>query len=149
MFEKFGEFDSAEELNMAADGLYSEGDIENIYVLAEENGIDRETAQWYIDGEFPVLADAMTAANGKIDAELPGAERKYGLTASCVAEYIKSLCDREAFAAAVRRKGKTLNGCLENMQTEAEKQVKIKKGCQCACIPPTAGYKLIRDYYTK
>ena len=30
MFEKFGEFDSCEEINMAAQGLYEEGDIKSL-----------------------------------------------------------------------------------------------------------------------
>ena len=39
MFERFGEFDSAEELNLTAEGLKTEGDMESLLVLAEENGI--------------------------------------------------------------------------------------------------------------
>ena len=50
LFEKFGEFDSAEELNRAAAAQLAEGDIDAIYGIAEENGIDREDAEDYIDG---------------------------------------------------------------------------------------------------
>lgn len=42
MFDKFGEFDSAEELNKAAEGLKEEGDKESLIELAKENGIDPE-----------------------------------------------------------------------------------------------------------
>ena len=44
MFDKFGEFDSAEELNRAAAAQKKEGDYEAIYALAKEDGIDREEA---------------------------------------------------------------------------------------------------------
>ena len=50
LFEKFGEFDSAEELNRAAAAQLAEGDIDAIYEIAEENGLDREDAEDYIDG---------------------------------------------------------------------------------------------------
>lgn len=40
MFEKFGEFDSCEEINMAAQGLYEEGDIKSLRALAKENGLE-------------------------------------------------------------------------------------------------------------
>ena len=34
MFERFGEFDSAEEINLTAEGLKTEGDMESLLVLA-------------------------------------------------------------------------------------------------------------------
>lgn len=52
MFEKFGEFDSVEELNRAAAGQKAEGDEEALLILAEENGIDREDAEDYISYAF-------------------------------------------------------------------------------------------------
>ena len=50
MFEKFGEFHSAAELNEAAAGFLEEGDRESIFALAQENGLDREDAEDYIEG---------------------------------------------------------------------------------------------------
>ena len=52
MFEKFGEFDSAEELNMCAEGLRNEGDEESLIALAEENGIDGEDAEDFMTGDL-------------------------------------------------------------------------------------------------
>lgn len=147
MFEKFGEFDSCEELNQAAAGLFKEGDMENILVMAKENGIDEEYVNMYIAGDIPVLADGMLAALGKIDMELPEAMKTYGTIALYAAEFIKSLCEQDLFAKAVRRKGKSLACCLDKMRSMAEKQVKVKSGTQCVCIPPSAGHKIIRDYY--
>ena len=149
MFDKFGEFDSVEELNLAAEGLFNEGDFDSIRVLARENGIQEDFVQMYLDGDIPELADASMAAMGKIDTELPEAQKQFGMTAVCIAEYVKSLCDREAFARAVRRKGKRLEACLKNMQAYARKQVKKETGCQCVCIPPSAGFKMVQDYYMK
>ena len=45
MFEKFGEFDSWEEINRAAAAQKAEGDYEAIKTLAEENGLDPDDAQ--------------------------------------------------------------------------------------------------------
>ena len=41
MFDRFGEFNSVEELNMAAEGQKKEGDEVSFYALAKENGIDK------------------------------------------------------------------------------------------------------------
>lgn len=41
MFDKFGEFDSAEELNRAAAAQKAEGDLEALIALAVGNGIDK------------------------------------------------------------------------------------------------------------
>lgn len=45
MFEKFGEFDSYEEINRAAKAQLEEGDLEAIKTIAEENGLDPEDAE--------------------------------------------------------------------------------------------------------
>ena len=49
MFDKFGEFDSVEELNRAAAAQREEGDEEALFLLAKENGIDKEDAEDYMD----------------------------------------------------------------------------------------------------
>lgn len=147
MYEIFGEMESAEEINKTAEGLRHEGDIENIYVLAKENGIPEELAKAYIDGEIPFLVDDCIAACGKIDVELQQAKEKYGETAVCIADYIKARSEDERFAKCVRRKGKNLMEILKKMEDTARKQVKARKGLQVACIPPSQGFRMIRDYY--
>ena len=62
MFEKFGEFDSYEEINRAAAAQLKEGDKEAIYMIAKENGIDREDAEDYINGDLDQFATPLTAA---------------------------------------------------------------------------------------
>lgn len=111
MFEKFGNFDSAEELNMAAEGLKKEGDRENLILLALENGIDREDAQDYFDGGMDRLAHPLMAALGKLQVE------KQNFTVQEIVEdwyqYIISVCcESEDMARAVRRKDKSLKECI-------------------------------------
>ena len=69
MFEKFGEFDSVEELNRAAEAQRAEGDEKALVLLAEENGLDKEDAEDFMDGCIPVLATPLMAATGKIRVE--------------------------------------------------------------------------------
>lgn len=111
MFDLFGNMDSAEEINKTAEGLKAEGDFENLKKLADENGIQPEMAELYIAGEIDWLADTMTAAMGKIDIEekdLKPVEIMKDWT-----EYLKSQCmENEQLAAAIRRKDKSLKGCI-------------------------------------
>ena len=50
MFDKFGEFDSAEEINRAAAAQLKEGDLDAVKTIAEENGLDSEDAEDYCTG---------------------------------------------------------------------------------------------------
>ncbi|MBR1909200.1 MAG: hypothetical protein IJ821_01295, partial [Lachnospiraceae bacterium] len=65
MFDKFGEFDSYEEINKAAKGLKEEGDTESLKELAKENGIDIEDVQDYFNGITDALTNKSMAALGK------------------------------------------------------------------------------------
>ena len=114
MFEKYGEFDSAGEINQKAEELFNAGDLEGIRALAAENGIPVEYGQMYCDGDMPILCDILTAAIGKLDME------EQDIVMAGVMEdwlrYIQTQCgESEAMAAAVRRKGKSLRECLANM----------------------------------
>ena len=114
MFEIFGEMGSAEEINRTAEGLKNEGDEENLLKLARENGIDAAFAQMYYAGETEALCDAATAAIGKIEVE--AAELKPVEIIADWVEYIKASClDNEELALAVRRKGKSLKGCIGHL----------------------------------
>ena len=111
MFDRFGEFDSVAELNASAEGLLKEGDIDSLYILAEENGIDREDAQDYIDGAVPELANVLMAAYGKLDVEAKEL-KPYEIMDDWL-QYIKVRCQEDSeMAAAVRRKDKSLKGCI-------------------------------------
>ena len=67
MFEKFGEFNSAEELNRKAEEL--KGDIYKLKQFAAENGLEKDDVNDYVDGVITELATPLTAAMGKIKAE--------------------------------------------------------------------------------
>lgn len=111
MFDRFGEFDSAAELNAAAEGLFKEGDTESLYILAEENGIDKEDAQDYIDGAVTELANVLMAAYGKLAIEAKEL-KPYEIMDDWL-QYIKVRCQEDPeMAAAVRRKSKSLKGCI-------------------------------------
>lgn len=111
MFDRFGEFNSVEEINEAAAAQLAEGDTEAIYVIAEENGIDREDAEDFIAGDVPELGNALMAAYGKLKVE--AAELKPYEIMEDWLSYIKVRCREDAaMAAAVRKKGKSLKGCI-------------------------------------
>ncbi len=160
MFDVFGEFDSAEELNLAAEGLKNEGDKESLYKLAKENGIESGFVDMYLSGGMPELCDVATAAIGKIDIE--AAELKPKEIILDWVEYIKTSCfDNEEMARAVRKKGKKLKGCIAKMlewsfknkykiDEEIVKEAGIKNARVEEGIPGMGtAKKLIREYYLK
>lgn len=110
MFDKFGEFDSAEELNKTAEGLRAEGDVQSLMMLAEENGLDPEDLTDFIDG-LATFSTFQTAALGKLKVE------KEDLKPSEIVrdwiDYIESEALEDGkLARAIREKGKSLIGCI-------------------------------------
>ena len=111
MFEKFGEFDSSEELNKAAEGLLKEGDIESLKILAAENGIDKDDVEDYEIGLIDSLTTPLTAAYGKLDIET--AQLNITEIMEDWMQYIRLQCLNDSkMASEVRKKGKTLKGCI-------------------------------------
>lgn len=111
MFDKFGEFNSAEELNRAAAAQKEKGDREALILLAEENGIDREDAEDYMDGLTDELATPAMAALGKIKVE--SADLKLHGVLMDWADELKAECaESPGLARAVRWKGKGLDGYM-------------------------------------
>ena len=160
MFEKFGEFDSAEELNMCAEGLRNEGDEESLIALAEENGIDGEDAEDFMTGDLDKLATPLMAALGKIEVECKELKPKQIMVDWI--EYIKIQCtESEEMAAAIRKKGKSIKGCIaELLKWSFKNQVDIDgdilKAAGVNANRVTLGIpgmgeakKIIREYYGK
>lgn len=158
MFDKFGEFDSVEELNAAAAGQKEEGDEKALYELAEENGIDKEDVEDYLDGVVPELANALMAAYGKLKVEAEGL-KVYEIMEDWI-QYIKIRCSEEpAMAIAVRRKGKSLKGCIAELlkwsfknQYEVDKDILKAAGVnvgRCTLGIPGMGRakQIISEYY--
>lgn len=157
MFERFGEFDSAEELNKTAEGLKKEGDIESLKVLAEENGLEVEDAEDYAKGAFPEFVNVKSAALGKIEAECRELNPKE-IIADWV-EYIRAECLwSKEMAAAVRKKGKSLKGCIAKLlvwsfknsyevDKEILKEAKVSQHCKMGIPGMAQAKQMIREYY--
>lgn len=158
MFEKFGEMSSYTEINELAENLFNEGDKESIRVMAKENGIQNDFVEMYLQGDIPVLCDPLTAALGKIDVEV--AELKPKEIMEDWVEYLRGQCmDNEILAHQVRKKGKSLKGCIasllswsfKNQQTVDKDIIKaagVSAGRVTLGIPGMArAKKIITDYY--
>ncbi len=158
MFDKFGELNSCEEINELAENLFNEGDIDSLKVMAKENGIQEDFVEMYLQGDIPVLCDALTAALGKIDIE--AAELKPKEIMADWVEYLRGQCvEDDTLARQVRKKGKNLKGCIaallswsfKNQQTINEDIIK-KAGVTAKKVTlgiPGMGRakQIIKDYY--
>ena len=111
MFDKFGEFDSAEEINRAAAAQRAEGDTEALMQIAMENGIDKEDAQDYADGIVGELTTPLLAALGKLKVEKDDLKLT-GVLSDWVDELNTMCTESPEFALTVRRKGKDLAGYI-------------------------------------
>lgn len=160
MFDRFGEFDSAEEINETAVNLRKEGDRESIKVLAAENGIEEEIVNVFLEGELLYLCDEMTAAIGKLQVE--AREVRCAEIMEDWVAYIKVQClDHTEVARAVRRKGKSLSGCIAELlkwsfkhQIAVDKEIMKAAGvtagrCTLGIPGMATATKIITDYYTK
>lgn len=158
MFDRFGEFGSAEEINETAVNLRKEKDTEGIMALAKENGIDEEIAEVFVGGDILYLCDDMTAAIGKIDVE--AAEMQPKEIMMDWTDYIKARCFEDGrMAAAVRGKGKSLKGCIAallswSLKNQIPVDGDILKAAKVSARKVTLGIpgigtakKIITDYY--
>lgn len=160
MFEKFGEFNSFEEINELAENLLNEGDIDSIKAMAGENGIEADYVEMYCKGEIPSLCDEMTAALGKIAVEAEDLKPKEIM--GDWLEYLKAQCmEDEALARHVRQKKKSLKGCIAALlswsfknQQPVDKAILKAAGVNSGKVTlgiPGMGRakKIIRVYYTE
>lgn len=158
MFDRFGEFDSCEEINLAAAGQKEEGDREALLILAKENGIDREDALDYLDGMISELTTPLLAAMGKLDVEEKDLSPK-DIMKDWLAYIRTQVAGSEDMQRAVRKKGKSLKGCIgnllkysfehqQNVDKDIIKAAGVKAGKITLGIPGMGtAHKLIRDYY--
>lgn len=158
MFEKFGEFNSYEEINELAENLFNENDMESIRIVAKENGISEEIAEVYVSGETPILCDALIAALGKIDVE--SSELKPKDIMEDWVNYLKAQCmEDNALAIRVRSRGKSLKGCIgallswsfknqQNVDKDILNAAGVTTGRVTLGIPGMGrAKKIIREYY--
>lgn len=159
MFEKYGEFDSAEEINKAAAEKLAKGDTKAVIEIAVENGIDKEDAEDFIDGAVGELATPIMAALGKISIEEQDL-KPYEIMEDWIS-YIKMQCqDNYKMCMAVRRKGKSLKGCIAallkwSLKNQYQMPQDVLKECHISykCTLGIPGMKrakdIIQEYYMK
>ena len=157
MWGRFGEFDSAGEINELAVNLRKEGDADSLKELARENGIDPELAEAFLEGDLLYLCDDMAAAIGKIEIE--AAELKPVEIMADWVEYLKARCFEDTETArAVRKKGKSLKGAIAALlswsyknQREINKDIKKAAGINVKVTDGTPGMarakQLMAEYY--
>lgn len=163
LFKKFGEFDSAEEINRAAKAQLEQGDTEAIKILANENGIDEMDAEDFIAGDIPELCTELSAALGKLEAEkteIGIEDMTYGAWTAAIQVM---LMDDTELCKAYRKKGKKLAVILgmatvkcSKTRTNAPKLIvdEAKKLDGSIPYPLTMGAisiadfkQLVREYY--
>lgn len=158
MFEKFGEFNSCEEINELAENLLNEGDIDSLREVAKENGIVEDIVEMYVQGDLVDLCDPLTAAIGKIEVECE--ELKPKEIMRDWVEYLKCQCmDDEKLSQQVRRKGKSLKGCIgallswsfknqQDIDKDIIKAAGVSAGKVTLGIPGMGrAKKIIKEYY--
>lgn len=151
MFDKFGEFGSAEELNKAAEGFKNEGDIKSLYELAEENGISKEDVADYIDGYVDKLASEMMAALGRMEVVKKELEKENDTITKSAVYYILLFMDvmlsDPEMQKAIMGKGKSPKKLLEKMKNTARKHAEGNTGVCCGTDKELKD--LIKIYYTQ
>ena len=158
MFDKYGEFDSWEELNKAAEGQKEEGDLNALKELGEENGIDPDDVQDYMDGVIGELSTELTAALGKLTVEEK--DLKPSEIVRDWLEYIRSCAmDDQEMRIAIRKRGKSLIGCIgellkwsyQNKYTVDDRIIKASgikaSGVEMGIPGMAAAKQIIRKYY--
>lgn len=151
MYDKFGEFGSAEELNKAAEGFRNEGDIKSLYELAEENGISKEDVADYMDGYVDKLASEMMAARGRLEVEKKELEKEKDTITKSAVHYILLFMDamlsEPEMQKAIMKKGKSPRKLLGKMKNTARKHAEGDTGVCCGTDKELKD--LIRTYYTQ
>lgn len=148
MFEQFGEFDSYIEINQKAEDLFNTGKYNDIFLLAEENGIPEDYAEMYIDGDIPEFCDATTAAIGKLDIEM---QQDISLDknidqqqAKIIMDFLKYFAQQESMAINIRKSGKRARKIFEEMIATVKEKW---KGKEPVVITSFDIEKMIRGYY--
>lgn len=158
MDKRFGTFKTTDELNRAAATQKEEGDREALYVLAEENGLDKEAVDDFMEQDIE-FASPLEAAYGKLDMEMREIRTDEIITDWI--DYIRQCClEVPGFNEKVFCPDKSLKGCIavimkwaftnsyevdKDICKAAGVSVQVKLG-----IPGMRTAKrLIREYYEK
>lgn len=150
LFSKFGEFDSYEELNMAAAGQLQEGDLEALKALAAENGIDPEDTEDYINGDMPELSTLMTACIGRLEIfqkqEIDNRKNSMERTiCNVIMQMLRDMCTDQEMAKAVMHKGKRLSYIYDAMGKAAKRHSENNMAVSCGTDRQLQ--QIIRSYF--
>lgn len=115
MFEKFGEFNSAEEINAEAEIMKMTGETQKVIELAKENGIDEDDAKDYLDDIVPVLCTPPMAALGKLKIEADKCNVSKGILKDWLNVIEQQCMEDEKFCENVRQKEKALKHCMARL----------------------------------
>ena len=148
MYEKFGEFNTVEELNKAAEGLKTEGDMESLKDLAKENGIDEYDVEDYLNGDTDKLATVVTAAVGKLDKEIESMSKGQKKSmCEFYAGFAKTLLtENEEVAKGIMKKGARIKGIYDAIYKYA--QAHKTGGCFSGATTDKQDKELVTAYYT-
>lgn len=166
MFEKFGEFNSAEEINAVAKVKLIDGKIDELYAFAKENGIDADDVDEFVMGYTEELVTVLSAAVGKIEVESEHLKIE-GILKDWTGTILHQCMEDQEICKTVRRKEKSLKGCMaalikfafENKVQVSDEIVKVTKvmhnGKEEQMRSPlflgvpnnTQVKKIIREYY--
>lgn len=149
LFDRFGEFNSYKELNLAAEGQLQQGDMEALKELASENGIDKYDVEDYMDGVVDELTTVYSAAAGRLEVqskEIRAITNALERSAyNLVLMFTREMCNREDMAIAVMRKGKRVKSIFDAMKDEASKHRSGNVGISCGTDEQLR--RIIRSYY--
>lgn len=129
LFAKFGEFDSAEEINRAAAAQKAQGDNEAVRTIAKENGIDEMYVDDFLAGDYDELCNPLIAAIGKLDIETADLDLPTSL--QLWVDFIKNMMledNDKQLMIGIRRKGKDLVNLLAKLIVETSKSRKNVPG---------------------
>ena len=149
MFDKFGEFNSVEELNKAAKGFKDEGDFNSLYALAEENGIDKEDAEDYVAGDVEELATQAMATMGRLEVErreiLKDKDINKKMIRMTIWQFVSTMAAEPDMQTAIMKKGKRIEGIYKALEDGARKH----KSGNCGVSHGTDRelQEIIRAYY--
>ena len=149
MFDKFGEFDSVEELNKAAEGFKAEGDIKSLFALAEENGIDKEDAEDYVAGDVEELATPAMATMGRLEVErrdiLKDKDVNKKMIRMTIWQFVSTMAAEPKMQTAIMKKGKRIEGIYKALEDGARNHK--SENCGISHGTDRELQEIIRAYY--
>lgn len=140
MWDKYGEMNSADEINEKACEMREVGQSAELKELAKENGLDEDMVDFFLEGEMDIICDDLGAAVGKLQVEIAHYQKQYVANAKEVVEVLESMMSRERvklsvhkagvdididitgdeLAKVIRQRGKSLNDICKDVFTKAQ-----------------------------